>query len=812
MSLWEKTQRLQGDALDQLRNVYTQCFPIEVRHYCAQWIEEQPWEGVDTYNNQHEKMATGLLKNLLKEVENKAKHVSPTDFVTKMKLEEAMAYLREHYGRSPLNFVQITRNMLETEKHLVELAEHPGNITDASAPSTKTGPNGPLMQQFELLQRATKTTDSDLNILQHEQESFVILYQEKYQIEEALARQAGTPSEPRLRQRKEQVDQNLSQKANSILEKRMHLAKKHLDSIQNLEKVQNVVLNEHLMSWRRNQQLSGNGVPFFNNLDQIQQWCEMLGDVILQNRQQLQRVESLRTQLPIPMEPQQDLLPSLNAKITALLSSLVTSTFIVERQPPQVMKVSNKFSCSVRLLVGNKLNVHLTPPKVAGTIISEAQANALIKGDKSAITNSAGVIVNNNGLMEYNQAAKQLVVNFRNMALKTVKRSERKKHQEAVTEEKFCLLFQSKFNVANEMTFQVWTLSLPVVVIVHGSQEAQATAVIMWDNAFAELGRVPFEVPKEVLWKALAEQLNFKFKSQIGTGLCEEHLRFLAAKLLGRKEDTMEDLSNVKVSRAKFHKENLIERKFTFWEWFYDAMKLVKDHLQDLWNNGCIHGFLAKQTAQDWLLQKAPGTFLLRFSDSILGGVTIAWIRQDSESEIREVLSIQPYTSKDFQIRSCANRIRDLAVNLEFLYPDIPRDQAFSKYYTATEPQKLTGPNDYVASDLHTTIPIFGAGGGSGRSRSVTPFSIQSPHSPGESVQDPRSVMSQHSEMNAAANDMDFTDTNSPENMERWLNDESLHESLSSFEPPTDAAISQNELYNILYPGPNPGAYNLPSH
>lgn len=99
-------------------------------------------------------------------------------------------------------------------------------------------------------------------------------------------------------------------------------------------------------------------------------------------------------------------------------------------------------------------------------------------------------------------------------------------------------------------------------------------------------GRVPFEVPKEVLWKNLAEQLNFKFKSQIGTGLMDEHLRFLAAKLLGRKEDSVEDLSNAKVSRAKFHKENLFERKFTFWEWFYDAMKLVKDHLQDLWNSG----------------------------------------------------------------------------------------------------------------------------------------------------------------------------------------------------------------------------------
>lgn len=430
MSLWEKTQRLQGDALDQLRNIYTQCFPIEVRHYCAQWIEEQPWDGVDTYNNQHEKMATSLLKSLLREVEVRGKSLAPNDFVTKMKLEEATGYLREHYGRNPLNFVQIVKTMLETERHLVDMAEHPAVDATASTSQIKSGQNGVMLQQFELLQKGTKITDSDLNILQHEQESFVILYQEKYQIEEAISRQIGTPTEPRLRQRKEQVDQNLSQKANSILEKRMLLAKKHLESVQHLEKVQNSVLNEHLMAWRRNQQLSGNGVPFFNNLDQIQLWCELLGDCILQNRQQLQRVEALRTQLPIPMEPQQDLLPSLNAKITALLSSLVTSTFIVERQPPQVMKVSNKFSCSVRLLVGSKLNVHLTPPKVTGTIISESQANALIKGDKTAISNSAGVIVNNAGLMEYNQAAKQLVVNFRNMALKTVKRSERKKHQE----------------------------------------------------------------------------------------------------------------------------------------------------------------------------------------------------------------------------------------------------------------------------------------------------------------------------------------------------------------------------------------------
>lgn len=34
--------------------------------------------------------------------------------------------------------------------------------------------------------------------------------------------------------------------------------------------------------------------------------------------------------------------------------------------------------------------------------------------------------------------------------------------------------------------FSWQTLSLPVVVIVHGSQDNNATATVLWDNAFAE--------------------------------------------------------------------------------------------------------------------------------------------------------------------------------------------------------------------------------------------------------------------------------------------------------------------------------------
>lgn len=45
------------------------------------------------------------------------------------------------------------------------------------------------------------------------------------------------------------------------------------------------------------------------------------------------------------------------------------STFIIEKQPPQVMKTNTRFTSTVRLLVGGKLNVHMNPPQVCLSIL-----------------------------------------------------------------------------------------------------------------------------------------------------------------------------------------------------------------------------------------------------------------------------------------------------------------------------------------------------------------------------------------------------------------------------------------------------------
>lgn len=142
------------------------------------------------------------------------------------------------------------------------------------------------------------------------------------------------------------------------------------------------------------------------------------------------------------------------------------------------------------------------------------------------------------------------------------------------------------------------TLSLPVVVIVHGSQDNNATATVLWDNAFAEpvswlvllvksgwqqpqismqsdwpanamkrdedirfpQGRVPFIVPDKVLWPQLCEALNMKYKAEMHSnrGLSEDNLVFLAQKAFSNSSNNPEDYRNMTISWTQFNRVRFI--------------------------------------------------------------------------------------------------------------------------------------------------------------------------------------------------------------------------------------------------------------
>uniref|UniRef100_A0A672GXS4 Signal transducer and activator of transcription n=1 Tax=Salarias fasciatus TaxID=181472 RepID=A0A672GXS4_SALFA len=675
MAMWIQAQQLQGEALHQMQALYGQHFPIEVRHYLAQWIESQLWDSLELDNPAEEAKAKRLLESLVSELQKKAQLQGGEDgFLLKIKLGHYATQLKSTYDRCPLELVRCIKHILQSEQRLVQEAT---NASDGGqAMDSLSQRHQQINQAFEELRVSTQDTESELRKLQHSQEYFIIQYQENLRIQAQLSSLSSLPPAERsqretsLQSKRATVEAWLTREATTLQKHRLDLSEQHQKTLSVLRKQQTLILDEELIQWKRRQQLAGNGGPHEGGLDVLQSWCEKLADLIWQNRQQIRRCEHLTQQLPLP-GPMEELLSKLNADITDIISALVTSTFIIEKQPPQVLKTQIKFAATVRLLVGGKLNVHMNPPQVKAVIVSEQQAKALLKNE-STHSESSGEILNNNCVMEYHQATGTLSAHFRNMSLKRIKRSDRR-GAESVTEEKFTVLFESQFSVGgNELVFHV-------------------------------KGRVPFVVPDKVLWPQLCDALDMKYKAEMhsGRGLSEDNLVFLAQKAFSSGSNNPEDYRSMTISWAQFNRESLPGRNFTFWQWFDGVVELMKKHLKPHWNDGAILGFVNKQQAQDLLLSKPNGTFLLRFSDSEIGGITIAWVAENPNKRL--VWNLLPYTTKDFSIRSLADRISDLN-HLLFLYPDRPKDEVFAKYYTPPLSKAVDG---YVKPQIKQVVPEF---------------------------------------------------------------------------------------------------------
>lgn len=133
-----------------------------------------------------------------------------------------------------------------------------------------------------------------------------------------------------------------------------------------------LIMVKQLRVWKMNQGLSGNGAMFEPNyLDTIQQWCEQLAEALWNTKSQILVLSKTRQTISLPMGNDSiDLLEPASKELTSLLVKLVAASFVIEKQPPQVMKTNTRFTATVRLLTGSKLNIQMTNPVVKVSIIS----------------------------------------------------------------------------------------------------------------------------------------------------------------------------------------------------------------------------------------------------------------------------------------------------------------------------------------------------------------------------------------------------------------------------------------------------------
>ncbi|XP_062453501.1 signal transducer and activator of transcription 6 isoform X1 [Rhea pennata] len=653
MSLWSIVSQMPPEEFSSL---FTE-FPYSLRCLLADWLENQPWEFLHGSDAFCTSMATGMLSAMLE----KLRSATSSDGHPCQILQQVSS-LESTYRRDPLRLVAVLRGILEGEKAAV----------------LKRDRHLPL--SFHRRQEELKF-GLGLQRLQHRVHEIQALRERSSQLRDS----AGGSLPPTVR------DLQLKPEGQPTESELPALV---LEATKELEAAKQQVL-KRMQIWKRQQQLAGNGAVCEEHLGPLQKRCESLVEVYFQLQQQV---------LAASAELGPELLPRLLERFAEVLSSLVKSSFLVEKQPPQVLKTQTKFQASVRFLLGPRLlKAAAKPYMVRADMVTEKQARELALGACSnALSESTGEIMHNMVALETNPTSATCCANFKNVLLKKIKRCERK-GSESVTEEKCAVLFSTTVALSpSNLTIHLQVLSLPIVVIVHGNQDNNAKATVLWDNAFSEIDRVPFMVAERVPWEKMCDTLNLKFMSEVQTtkGLLKDHYFFLAQKIFNDHSASPEDFQNRSVSWAQFNKEILPGRGFTFWQWFDGVLDLTKRCLKSYWSDRLIMGFISKQYVCKLLSTQPDGTFLLRFSDSEIGGVTIAHIIRGKDGT-SQVENIQPFSAKDLSIRSLGDRIRDLG-QLRNLYPNTPKDQAFGSHYNKEQTGK--DGRGYVSTAIKMTV------------------------------------------------------------------------------------------------------------
>uniref|UniRef100_A0A8C2EAF6 Signal transducer and activator of transcription n=1 Tax=Cyprinus carpio TaxID=7962 RepID=A0A8C2EAF6_CYPCA len=651
MSQWKQIQQLDIKFLEQVDYFYDDNFPMELRQVLANWIETQDWE---TASN-HESMATVLFNNFLIQLERQCSQEQ--NFLHRHNLKRIFHQIQGKYKANPLHMATVICNCLREERRILSTAsmEEQGPLEKSMQSSAALEKQKVLDNKVAIIRSSVQMLDQAVKYLEDMQDDFDFRYKTLQLRGEPL-----TSGKNRNSLSMKQEVTTLQEILNRLDFKRKEILSKIADVIKEIDALISSQLNPELKEWKRRQQIACIGGPVLIGLDQLQNWFTLTAQSLFQIKRQLDKLGELILKVtyesdPIPLQS-----PQMEEQVKYLIYHLIKSSFVVEKQPcmpthpqkPLIIKTQVQFTTKVRLLV--KL------PEV------DYQLKVKTTFDKNR---QFFILTHNTKVMDVEESTGCLSVEFRHLVL----------HSE----------FYFKLLI---ITVSVQTCSLPLVVISNVSQLPGGWASVMWYNLLTDdpknLGF--FSNPLRASWSQLSEVLSWQFSSFAGRGLNKEQLNMLGDKLLGQHAS----YNDCQVSWSKFWKENIPGKSFSFWLWLDSILDLIKKHLLPVWIDGYIMGFVSKEMERALLKEKEPGTFLLRFSESHLGGITFTWVEQDENGDPK-FISVEPYTKNRLNALPIADIIRDYKViadgvvpenPLKFLYPDIPKDEAFGKHYNSHGP------------------------------------------------------------------------------------------------------------------------------
>ncbi|NXU63123.1 STAT1 protein, partial [Horornis vulcanius] len=531
MTQWYQLQQLDSKHLEQVHQLYDDSFPMEIRQYLAQWLENQDWE--HAANNVS--FATLLFHDLLSQLDDQfSRFLIENNFLLQHNIRKSKRNLQDNFQEDPIHMAMIIHNCLKEERKILNSAQASNEMEVGSVQSTATGMPD-KQKELDAKVRAVKSSvtdvEQDIKTLEDMQDEY------DFKCKTLHNREHESNNMSQEESKKEQL--NLKHMFLSLDSKRKEVVNKIVQLLHSTEHTQAALINDELVEWKHRQQTACIGGPPNACLDQLQNWFTIVAESLQQVRQQLKKLEELEQKFtydPDPITKNKQFLQDLTHK---LFQQLIQSSFVVERQPcmpthpqrPLVLKTGVQFTVKLRLLVKlQELNYNLKV-KVLFDKFNYIFSLSLCRFRKFNILGTNTKVMN----MEESTNG-SLAAEFRHLQLKEQKNAGSRTNEGPliVTEELHSLSFETQLCQPG-LVIDLETTSLPIVVISNVSQLPSGWASILWFNMLStDPKNLSFFLnPPCAKWSKLSDVLSWQFSSVTKRGLNADQLSMLGEKLLG---------------------------------------------------------------------------------------------------------------------------------------------------------------------------------------------------------------------------------------------------------------------------------------
>ncbi|XP_075966537.1 signal transducer and activator of transcription 2 isoform X2 [Anarhichas minor] len=672
MAQWDRLRDLPAPYPQQLHELYDRdALPMDVRHYLSAWIEKQEWQRAARDHD----LAMALFQVLLENLDiQHSRFVQEESFLMQHNIRRYKQNF-QRYLDDPCALASTILWFLEKEKEILQSVDLTEQVQclQVAQEAMEISSQQDLERKMAGLRNEVQCMDHTMFCLEEQQDEFDFKFQ-TYKME-AVVDEAG-------KKEKENVFQLLINRLDERRKSTLSDLDKILDRTDDLI---SILVKKELVEWQRRQQKVCIGAPDTVCLDQLEKWFTCVAVCLFQVREFLGKLQELMEKVSYGNDPVKAQRPAMQKRADTLLKDLLKSSFVVETQPsmpqgkgPLVLRTNVQFSVKTRLLVkfpelNHSMKVNVSMDREAPQIKGYRRFNVL--GTKTKALNMA------------ESQSGGMVADFRHLTLKEQKSGGGGKGVSdislSVTEELHIIYFDTAFEMKG-LSVEMQASSIPVVIISNSSQQQSAWASVLWFNLLSMDTKdvVFFANSPAATWPQFGEMLSWQFLSATKRGLNEDQLEMIAHRLFGKQNN----YDTCKVAWSKFTKENTPD---TFWVWFDGILVMVKTYLEDMWRDGLIMGFVSKGKEKSLLKKKQRGTFLLRFSESVIGGITFSWVEITITGE-PDVKTVQPFTKVDL----CQIPFQEIVRNYQifeaenipecpllYLYPNTPKDEAFGKYY-----------------------------------------------------------------------------------------------------------------------------------